>query len=403
MTSTLDFPVTPAPASGGFAQAELGCDPPARSSHGIAPTPRGVSAIVVQPDLGLDPAAPATIPTQAERGMATGSTGATTTAANPAAATPTAALTAVDAAVATFAAADAVAATTGTIAAADAGVATTAAAFAGADAGVAATAGTFAAADATAAATAAPIAATTTTTPVRSGGRCPDRLRMTSHVPSGDQPLTAGDFGTQPSGGGRMAVLVPASVLSARDREGVAAGSRLAVALSARDCQGGGSVSTAGAGLAGRSRSGTTSLQRARSAQSATQDERGLVPAPPPSALGLLAQAEQGLTAAVRQPQPAARFAEAYLCALRAAAALLAARGRPHRGRAKPTSVWTLLSSVAPEMREWAAFFASCSTTRAAVQAGITSRVGPRAADDLVRQSGQFIALVHRAVHGDRR
>ncbi|MBC6450781.1 hypothetical protein GPZ80_26835 [Actinokineospora sp. HBU206404] len=137
--------------------------------------------------------------------------------------------------------------------------------------------------------------------------------------------------------------------------------------------------------------------------RSATQDERGLVPAVPPAALGLLAQAEQGLAAAVRQPQPAQRFAEAYLCALRAAAALLAARGRPHRGRAKPTSVWTLLSSVAPEMREWSAFFASCSTTRAAVQAGITSRVGPRAADDLVRQSGQFIALVHRAVHGDRR
>jgi hypothetical protein len=126
-----------------------------------------------------------------------------------------------------------------------------------------------------------------------------------------------------------------------------------------------------------------------------------VTPAAPAS--DLLAQAEHGLIAATRQPDPAQRFAEAYLCALRAAAALLATRGRPHRGRAKPTSAWTLLSSVAPEMREWAAFFASCSATRAAVQAGITSRVGPRAADDLVRQSGQFIALVHRAVHGVRR
>jgi hypothetical protein len=310
MTSTLDFPVTPTPTSDGFAQAELGFDPPARSSHGIARTPRGVSADVVQPDLGLDPAMPAGVPTQAERAMATGLT----------------------------------------VAAADA--ATAAAAIAAADA--------------------AALVATATTAPVRS---------------SGD----------------RTAVLVPASVRPARDREGAAAGSRLAVALSERDCQGGGPVSTAVAGLPVRSRGVTTSPHRARSVHSATQDERGLVPAPPPSALGLLAQAEQGLTAAVRQPQPAARFAEAYLCALRAAAALLAARGRPHRGRAKPTSVWTLLSSVAPEMREWAAFFASCSTTRAAVQAGITSRVGPRAADDLVRQSGQFIALVHRAVHGDRR
>ncbi|HVK21319.1 MAG TPA: SAV_6107 family HEPN domain-containing protein [Actinokineospora sp.] len=123
----------------------------------------------------------------------------------------------------------------------------------------------------------------------------------------------------------------------------------------------------------------------------------------PDSAFALLDQAEHGLAAAAAQPGAAQRFADAYLCALRAAAALLATRGRPHRGRAKPTSVWTLLASVAPEMREWAAFFASCSATRAAVQAGITSRVGPRAADDLVRQSAQFISLVHRAVHGVRR
>ncbi|WP_054045456.1 SAV_6107 family HEPN domain-containing protein [Alloactinosynnema sp. L-07] len=117
----------------------------------------------------------------------------------------------------------------------------------------------------------------------------------------------------------------------------------------------------------------------------------------------MLGQAEHGIAAAAAQEVAAQRFADAYLCALRAAAALLATRGRPHRGRAKPTSVWTLLASVAPEMREWAAFFASCSATRAAVQAGITSRVGPRAADDLVRQSQQFIDLVHRAVHGVRR
>ncbi|GLZ38622.1 SAV_6107 family HEPN domain-containing protein [Actinokineospora sp. NBRC 105648] len=125
--------------------------------------------------------------------------------------------------------------------------------------------------------------------------------------------------------------------------------------------------------------------------------------APPPSAVSLLRHAEQGLAAIAPGASPAQRFAESYLCALRAAAALLALRGRPHRGRAKPTSVWTLLSSVAPEMREWAAFFASCSATRAAVQAGITSRVGPRAADDLHRQAAQFTGLVHRAVHGTGR
>jgi HEPN superfamily protein len=123
----------------------------------------------------------------------------------------------------------------------------------------------------------------------------------------------------------------------------------------------------------------------------------------PESALALLANAEAGLVAAETEDDPAQRFAEAYLAALRAAAALLAMRGRPHRARSRPMSVWTLLTSVAPEMREWAAFFASCSATRAAVQAGITRAVGTRSADDLVRQSGQFIELVTRAIRGTAR
>ncbi|HEU5474006.1 MAG TPA: SAV_6107 family HEPN domain-containing protein [Actinophytocola sp.] len=121
-------------------------------------------------------------------------------------------------------------------------------------------------------------------------------------------------------------------------------------------------------------------------------------PTAPASALRLLVEAEQGLTEAEREVNPAHRFAMAYLCALRAAAAMLALRGRPHRGRSRPTSVWTLLAAVAPELREWAAFFAAGSATRASVQAGITRVVSERAADDLVRQTGQFIGLVRRAV-----
>lgn len=120
--------------------------------------------------------------------------------------------------------------------------------------------------------------------------------------------------------------------------------------------------------------------------------------AAPETALGLLAQAELGLRTAELEDDPAQRFAAAYLAALRAAASLLALRGRPHRGRARPMSVWTLLSSVAPELREWAAFFASCSSTRASVQAGITRAVSTRSADDLVRQTGQFLALVVRMI-----
>lgn len=122
----------------------------------------------------------------------------------------------------------------------------------------------------------------------------------------------------------------------------------------------------------------------------------------PESTAELLGQAERGIVDASRETDPAQRFADAYLAALRAAAAMLALRGRPHRGRARPTSVWTLLTKVAPELREWAVFFAAGSSTRAAVQAGLTRDVPTRTADDLVRQTGQFIAIVHRAVHGSR-
>ncbi len=133
-----------------------------------------------------------------------------------------------------------------------------------------------------------------------------------------------------------------------------------------------------------------------------TLDHRDPLSNVPESALTLLSQAERGLTEAEVEPDAAQRFAQAYLAALRAAAALLALRGRPHRARSRPMSVWTLLASVAPEMREWAAFFASCSATRASVQAGITRAVTDRSADDLVRQTGQFLELVERAIRGPR-
>lgn len=119
---------------------------------------------------------------------------------------------------------------------------------------------------------------------------------------------------------------------------------------------------------------------------------------PPPqrtsSARALLDQARAGLADARHEPAPDQRFVIAYLAALRAAAAMLALRGRPHRGRARPASAWVLLASLAPELREWAMYFAAGSATRAAVQAGVTGLVTQRAADDLVRQAAQFADLV---------
>ena len=120
------------------------------------------------------------------------------------------------------------------------------------------------------------------------------------------------------------------------------------------------------------------------------------VPLPPASAVALLRSARLGIAEAECSTDPADRFATAYLAALRAGAAVLALRGRPHRAPAKPASVWVLPAGMAPELAEWAAFFASGSATRAAVQAGITRDVTTRSADDLVRQARQFVELVDR-------
>jgi hypothetical protein len=112
----------------------------------------------------------------------------------------------------------------------------------------------------------------------------------------------------------------------------------------------------------------------------------------PQAARDLLADASRGLGRACDAADPADRYAIAHLAALRAAAAVLAARARPTRGRRG--SVWTLMTQVAPEFAEWAAFFAAGSAKRQAVQAGLPAGVSPREADDLVRQVAVFLALV---------
>ncbi|HEX4250962.1 MAG TPA: SAV_6107 family HEPN domain-containing protein [Pseudonocardia sp.] len=121
---------------------------------------------------------------------------------------------------------------------------------------------------------------------------------------------------------------------------------------------------------------------------------------PPPSAaaLGLLRQAEEGLAEAEQLVDPSRRYATAHLAALRAGAAVLAVRAQPAKPRRGARSVWQLLTLVAPELTEWAAFFAAGSATRAAAEAGITRLVTERAADDLVRQVGQFLEVTRSLV-----
>jgi hypothetical protein len=111
--------------------------------------------------------------------------------------------------------------------------------------------------------------------------------------------------------------------------------------------------------------------------------------------LRLLAAARTALREADRAETPAERFATAHLAALRAAAAVLADRARPSDARVRrPTSAWVLLTSVAPELGEWAAYFAAGADKRAAALAGLRTAVTAREADDLLRDARTFLALV---------
>ncbi len=148
----------------------------------------------------------------------------------------------------------------------------------------------------------------------------------------------------------------------------------------------------------------------ARNAMSSTTGDPGEVvqdalplPLPrqlPATALSLLRSARQGLAEAESQGDAATRYIGAHLAALRAAAAILAARGEPGTGarRRRPRSVWELLPQVAPALTEWAAFFAASAAKRAAAEAGLPRAASAREADDLLRDASTFVAVAERAL-----
>ena len=121
-----------------------------------------------------------------------------------------------------------------------------------------------------------------------------------------------------------------------------------------------------------------------------------------PAALGLLASARHGLNEAATSSRPAQRYASAHLAALRAAAAVLAARARPEipgiRRVRRSRNAWVLLTEVAPELAEWAALFAAGAGKRAAAEAGLDGAVTARESDDLLRDAEIFLALVETTI-----
>jgi hypothetical protein len=118
----------------------------------------------------------------------------------------------------------------------------------------------------------------------------------------------------------------------------------------------------------------------------------------------LLRTARQGLIEADSEPDSASRYVGAHLAALRAAAAIVAARGEPGAAarRRRPRSVWELLPQVAPALAEWAAFFAASAAKRAAAEAGLPRAASAREADDLLSDASTFVMVAEQALGIDR-
>ncbi len=126
------------------------------------------------------------------------------------------------------------------------------------------------------------------------------------------------------------------------------------------------------------------------------------IPAPAHSAAAVesLDRAERALLEAGTTTEHTLRYACAHVAALRTAAAVLAVRTRPHpRGE---RNAWVLLARVAPELEEWAAFFAAGAAKRQAAEAGLSRAVSTREADDLLRDAESFLRVVEELLDQPR-
>jgi hypothetical protein len=139
------------------------------------------------------------------------------------------------------------------------------------------------------------------------------------------------------------------------------------------------SVTAGGRGANGRGTGGASPVVRRPPVVSAARE--------------LLTTARHDLAEAAATTVATERYAAAHLAALRTAAAVLAVRTRPAATK-RPRNVWSMLPQVAPELTEWAAFFAAGASKRAAAEAGLSRAVTPREADDLLRDAQTFLALV---------
>jgi hypothetical protein len=112
-----------------------------------------------------------------------------------------------------------------------------------------------------------------------------------------------------------------------------------------------------------------------------------------PAVRDLLVRAGGELERAERASEPAARFLHAHLGALRAASAVVAARGLPSTRR-RPVPVWDLLAAAAPELGAWAAYFRGGAGVRAALEAGREVALSGAEADHVLDMARTFLEVV---------
>jgi len=114
-----------------------------------------------------------------------------------------------------------------------------------------------------------------------------------------------------------------------------------------------------------------------------------------PTVRAHLTDARDCLEEAAAARTSAARYVAAHLAALRAAAAVLAARPRPMQGRRRRLrSAWELLPEAEPRLAEWAPYFETSATKRAAAEAGLTRTVSSRDAEELISEAERFVTTV---------
>jgi SAV_6107-like HEPN len=126
-----------------------------------------------------------------------------------------------------------------------------------------------------------------------------------------------------------------------------------------------------------------------------------VAPAAAGSATRDLSRARAALAEARETDDHLIKYSSAHVAALRIAAATLAVRARPVRSgprRRVQRNAWVLLAEVAPELGEWATFFAAGASQRAAAEAGLERAVTTREADDLVRAVEAFYELVESSL-----